>query len=68
MHYFLDGVGGRFSEQNASDVTSYINRVFGADSTLPKSPADLPEYKNLVKSFSDEAMKIVYVESVVSQR
>lgn len=62
MHYFLDGTGGRFSEQNASDVTSYINRVFGEDSALPKSPADLPEYKNLVKSFSDEAMKIVYVE------
>ena len=29
---------------------------------LPKSPADLPGYKDTLHQFSDEAMKIVYVE------
>jgi virginiamycin B lyase len=29
---------------------------------LPASPADMPAYKSLVRSFNDDAMKIVYVE------
>ena len=36
--------------------------MFGADSVLPKSPADLPNYKNTVIDFSDDALKIVYVD------
>ena len=61
MHFFLDSAQP-FTDQNANDVTSYINLLFGEDSVLPQSPADMPGYKNLVRSFGDDAMKIVYVE------
>src|SRR2546429_193271 len=50
------------ADQNAGDVTSYINSLFGENSVLPKSPAEMPAYKDLVRSFGDDAMKIVYVE------
>src|SRR5712672_1601075 len=51
-----------FSDQQAEDVVFYLNHVFGEDSVLPKSPADLPNYKDTVIQFSDEALKIVYVD------
>src|SRR5258708_16134328 len=62
MHFFLGGVGGAFNDQNAADVASYINSLFGEESVLPKSPAEMPKYKELVRSYDDDAMKIVYVE------
>jgi virginiamycin B lyase len=62
MHFFLGGVGSPFNDQNAADVASYINSLFGEESVLPKSPAELPKYKELVRTFGDDAMKIVYVE------
>jgi virginiamycin B lyase len=62
MHFFLSSVG-RFNDQNQIDVVSYLTSEFGPDSTLPRSPADLPKYQQLkLGPFSDEAMKIVYVE------
>jgi len=61
MHFFLDSAQP-FTDQNADDVTSYIDLLFGENSVLPESPADMPPYKNLVRSFGDDAMKIVYVE------
>jgi len=51
-----------FSDQQADDVVFYLNHVFGENSVLPKSPADLPNYKDTVVEFSDEALKIVYVD------
>src|ERR1700674_1559960 len=51
-----------FSDQQAGDVVYYPNRMFGEDSVLPKSPADLPRYKNTLTQFTDEALKIVYVD------
>jgi virginiamycin B lyase len=36
--------------------------MFGEDSKLPKSPADLPQYKSEVRPVSDDGLKIVYVE------
>jgi virginiamycin B lyase len=62
MHFFLGAVGGPFNDQNAADVASYINSLFGEESILPKSPAEMPKYKELVRTFGDDAMKIVYVE------
>jgi virginiamycin B lyase len=61
MHFFLDSAAP-FTDQNADDVTSYINLLFGEKSVLPESPADMPAYKSTVRSFPDAAMKIVYVE------
>jgi hypothetical protein len=51
-----------FSDQQAEDVISYLTTMFGENSPLPKSPADLPAYKDTVLAFSDEALKIVYVD------
>jgi virginiamycin B lyase len=62
MHFFLGGVGTPFNDQNAADVTSYLNSLFGEEPVLPKSPSEMPKYKDLVRSFGDDAMKIVYVE------
>lgn len=59
-------LGSRFTEERADAVVSYLTSTFGPDSTKPKSPADIPEYKNMVRSFSDQAMNIVYVEYDVS--
>jgi hypothetical protein len=61
MHFFLDS-GAPFTDADADMVTSYINLLFGENSVLPPSPEAMPAYKNLVRSFSDDAMKIVYVE------
>lgn len=61
MHFFLDSQQP-FTDQNAEDVTQYIHLLFGPDSVLPPSPADMPAYKPLVREFADEAMRIVYVE------
>jgi virginiamycin B lyase len=60
MYFFTHG---RISEQDEKDVATYMNSLFGKDSTLPKSPEDMPKYKETVHApFSDEALKIVYVE------
>src|SRR6267154_5628310 len=51
-----------FSDQDAEDVASYLTSLFGPDSVLPKSAADMPGYKDTVRPISSEAMNIVYVE------
>ena len=56
----------RFNDEKANAVISYLNSVFGQDSAVLRSPADLPEYNRTVRPFSDEAMNIVYVEYDVS--
>jgi len=55
-------LGGRIDDQDAADLVSYLTKAFGPDSVLPASPAELPEYKQTVRSFSEEAASIVYVE------
>jgi cytochrome c5 len=62
MGFFVMDPRFGFNDQKAEDVTSYINHMFGEDSALPKSPADMPNYKDTVRPFSDAAMKIVYIE------
>jgi virginiamycin B lyase len=56
----------RFTDEKEDEVVSYLTSVFGQDSTAPRSPADVPGYKDTVRPFSDEAMDIVYVEYDVS--
>lgn len=56
-------LGGRFSDDDENIVVQYLTAAFGPDATIPKSPADLPAYQGLKHApFSDDAMKIVYVE------
>ena len=61
MHFSIF-LGPHFSDQDASDVAAYLTRLFGPDSILPKSPADMPGYQKTLRPFSSEAMNIVYVE------
>jgi virginiamycin B lyase len=62
MGFFINRPQNGFTDQKADDIVYYLNKMFGEDSALPKSPADLPAYKDTVRHFSDEALKIVYVE------
>jgi virginiamycin B lyase len=63
MGFFLNRPNNPFTDDDAAVVAKYLNSLFGEDSVLPKSPADLPKYKDVVHGpFSDEAMNIVYVE------
>ncbi len=55
-------LSARFTDEKAEQVASYLNSVFGQDATAPKSPADVPGYKETLRPFADEAMNIVYVE------
>ena len=56
------GLEARVSDEQASMIAGYLTQLFGPDSTLPKSPADMPEYKDTVRPFSSEAMNIHFVE------
>jgi hypothetical protein len=58
MHFNL----AHLTDQEADDIASYITSLFGPDSVLPKSPADMPAYKDTVRPFTGDAMNIVYVE------
>src|SRR3984893_12138005 len=52
----------RMSDQKLEDIVPYLTTAFGPDSPKPQSPADMPEYKALVRPFSEKAMNIAYVE------
>ena len=54
--------GPRFTDQDTENVINYLTSLFSDNSVLPKSPADMPGYKETVHHYSDDAMKIVYVE------
>ena len=56
----------RVNDEKANALVSYLNSVFGQDSTFPRSPTELSDYKDTVRPFRDEAMNIVYVEYDVS--
>jgi streptogramin lyase len=63
MRDVRNGVGDlRTTDQEAASIAQYLNNVFGIDSKLPL-PTELPGYEKVKHGeFSDEAMKIVYVE------
>jgi virginiamycin B lyase len=62
MGFFINRPQLQFNDQKADEIASYLNDVFGEDSTLPSSPVSVPGYQETVHKFSDEALKIVYVE------
>jgi virginiamycin B lyase len=55
-------LGDVFNDQDAAVVIDYLNSTFGVDSQLPKSPTELPGYQKTLRSISDAALNIVYVE------
>ena len=50
------------TDKQADEVVTYLTAMFNPDSTLPRSPADMPGYKDLVQHFPPEALNMVYVE------
>ena len=62
VEYMRTTMRVKISDAEAGDIATYLNSIFGMDSNLPKSPADLPGYQKVAQSFSDAAMRIVYVE------
>ena len=59
MHYCFRA---NSSDQDASEVANYLTSLFGPDSVLPKSPENMPGYKDTVRPFSNDSLNIVYVE------
>jgi virginiamycin B lyase len=55
-------LGNHVNAEDGAVLTNYLDDAFGAESKLPKSPADLPGYKATVRPVSDDALKITYVE------
>jgi virginiamycin B lyase len=62
MGFFINRPVFGFNDQKADDIVYYLNRMFGEESVLPKSPTELPDYAATVRPFPDAAMNIVYVE------
>jgi virginiamycin B lyase len=58
MHFSLDFV----TDQDANELATYLDNAFGAEATLPKSPASLPGYKDTVLKLDGAASDIAYVE------
>jgi virginiamycin B lyase len=58
MHFSLAAV----SDEDLDTIATYLNSLFGQDSVLAKSPADVPGYKDTLRPFTSDAMNIVYVE------
>jgi virginiamycin B lyase len=58
MHFSL----ANLNDPDADEIASYLTKMFGPDSVIPKSPVDMPGYKDTVRPFSSDAMNIVYVE------
>lgn len=62
IEYMRTSMKVRITDDQAGDIAAYLTKLFGPDSVLPKSPEDMPNYKETVRSFSKDAMNIVYVE------
>jgi virginiamycin B lyase len=58
MHFSL----AKLTDKDADDISTYLTKLFGPESVLPKSPVDMPGYKETLRPFSSDALNIVYVE------
>ena len=59
MHFSLSY---RINDQDAEEVAAYLNKLYGAETDFPKTPTELPGYRETVRPFSSDAMNIAYVE------
>jgi virginiamycin B lyase len=62
VEYMRTALKVNVKDQDADDIAAYLAKLFGPDSVLPKSASDMPGYKDTVRTFSNDAMNIVYVE------
>lgn len=65
VHFSLAN-NGRFTDEKALELSTYLTSVFGPEATLPKSPADMPEYKATLRPLTNAGTDIVYVEYELS--
>jgi streptogramin lyase len=56
----------RFDDDKADAVVSYLSNLFGNNPAAPRYPTDVPEYKDTLRTFGEDATNIVYVECDVS--
>jgi len=62
LQYMQTTMHVNVTDQDADVIASYLTSLFGPESVLPKSPADMPGYKDTVRPFSKDSLNIVYVE------
>jgi virginiamycin B lyase len=56
------GEPGSQKETELDEALAYVSAVLTVDGPLPASPADIPGFSKVQRQFSDDAMKIVYVD------
>jgi virginiamycin B lyase len=61
MHFSIF-LNVHFTDDDASVLADYLTSLFGPESVLPKSPADMPGYAKTVRPFTADSLNIVYVE------
>jgi streptogramin lyase/mono/diheme cytochrome c family protein len=62
MGFFLDRPQRRLTDETADNIVHWMSQMWGEQSVLPESAADMTGYQETVRKVSDEALKIVYVE------
>ncbi len=63
-HFGLMNAASPLTDEKVAYLSTYLTSVFGPDSTLPKSPAELPGYQATLRPLSgnENNTNIVYVE------
>jgi virginiamycin B lyase len=62
VEYMRTSMKVGLKDQEADDIASYLATLFGPDTVLPKSPSDMPKFKDTVRTFGNDSTNIVYVE------
>jgi virginiamycin B lyase len=62
MGFFVGDPRFGFTDEKAEKVIGYLTAMFGEESKLVVSPADLSQYRDALRPLADEALNIVYVE------
>ncbi len=58
----MAGYGHHLGAEDIDDFSAYLTAMFGANSSKPASPEELPAYKTMTRPFGPTSMNIVYVE------
>jgi len=62
VEYMRTGFKVNVNDSEADQIAAYLATLFGPNSVLPKYASDMSGYKDTVRTFSTDAMNIVYVE------
>lgn len=56
------GLADRLNDAQGDEIAAYLASLFSEHSVLPKSPADMPAYRDTVRPVSDQGLQIRFVE------